>query len=244
MRGYLAVLKRDLFILKHRFFKVVLSLAVSPVLFLIAFGWGIGRSLDVEGVSYILFMVPGLIAMSSMSQSFGIAVDINVARFYWHIFEEFQAAPVSDFAIAAAEVTYGILKGFLSAAVILILASLVGTRVSVNPGFVSAVFANCFCFASLAFIAAMVVKSHADQSVIANFIITPMAFLCGTFFSLKALPAWAFHIINVLPLTQSTKAIRASALGREFPFAAFSYTLALGAIFFTIAVFMVRRSRQ
>ena len=244
MRGYWAVLKRELFILRHRFFKIVLSLAVSPVLFLIAFGWGVGRDLDVEGVSYILFMVPGLIAMSSMSHSFGIAVDINVARFYWNIFEEFQAAPVSDLAIAAAEVTYGVLKGFLSAAVILLLASLVGTHVSINAGFVSALFANCFCFASLAFIAAMLVKSHADQAVIANFIITPMAFLCGTFFSLKALPAWAFHVINVLPLSQATKAIRASALGQEFPFSAFIYTIALGVFFFVIAVLVVRKSRQ
>jgi ABC-2 type transport system permease protein len=244
MRGYLAVLKRELFILRHRLYKTLLSLAVSPTLFLIAFGWGLGRSLDVEGVSYLLFMIPGLVAMSSMTQSFGIAVDINVARFYWNIFEEFQAAPVSDLSIAAAEVTYGILKGFLSAAVILLLSVALGTYIHINAGFVAALFANCFCFASLAFIVAMVVKSHADQAVIANFVITPMAFLCGTFFSLKALPAWAFHIINVLPLSQSTKALRAAALGQQYPMISLVYTMCLGVIFFVMAVFMVRRSRQ
>nr|HID59027.1 hypothetical protein [Desulfobacterales bacterium] len=62
-----------------------------------------GRSLQVEGVDYLTFMIQGFIALSSMSQSFGIATDINISRFYWMIFEEFQTAPISSLSVVLGE---------------------------------------------------------------------------------------------------------------------------------------------
>jgi hypothetical protein len=93
LRGFTAVYLRELLILKRRIKRQILSMSVSPLLYLIAFGYAMGEAARFSGHTYREFLVPGLVAMSSMTQAFAIATDINVARFYWHIFEEFQAAP-------------------------------------------------------------------------------------------------------------------------------------------------------
>jgi len=72
------------------------SWSVSPFLYLIAFGYALGRDVVIDGHTYMEFLIPGLAAMSSMTQAFVIASEINVARFYLHIFEEFQSAPISN----------------------------------------------------------------------------------------------------------------------------------------------------
>ena len=144
----------------------------APLLYIIAFGWGMGRGVTMDGVEYLAYMLPGLMALSSMSRSFGISSEINIARFYWHTFEEFQTAPVSPAAIALGEVLGGVVRGFLAVAVVICLALISGVGLNYGPGLVLGVFMNCFMFSSAAVWAAMVVRSHADQSNLTGFIIT------------------------------------------------------------------------
>ncbi|ETR71388.1 MAG: ABC-2 type transporter [Candidatus Magnetoglobus multicellularis str. Araruama] len=146
-----------------------------------------GREMIIDGHTYMEFLIPGLMAMSSMTQAFAIATEINVARFYWHIFEEFQAAPVSNVSYVSGEVLAGMTRAFCSVVVILFLGSLFGVRLSLNLYFWAALFLNSFVFASLAVGMAMLVKSHADQGMLTNFIITPMAFFGRHIFSHRSL---------------------------------------------------------
>jgi hypothetical protein len=73
MRGFTGVFTRELLIIKKRLLKMLLSFSVTPLLYLIAFGWGLGQKMTVEGVPYITFLLPGLIAMGSMTRSFAIS---------------------------------------------------------------------------------------------------------------------------------------------------------------------------
>ena len=203
MRGCLAIYRREMLILKKKFFKQIASMSVSPLLYLIAFGLGMGQGVRVEGHSYIEFLIPGLVAMSSMIQAFAIASEINIARFYWRIFEEFQAAPIRNIAYVTGEVLAGITRALLSVALIIMIALLSGVVLSYNLYFWLAVLLNSFLFASLAVCLAMVVKSHADQALLTNFFITPMAFLGGTFFPVDRMPPWAQAVLHVLPLTHA-----------------------------------------
>ncbi|NIA10897.1 MAG: ABC transporter permease [Nitrospiraceae bacterium] len=244
MRGFSGIFTREVMIIRKRFFKMLISFSVTPLLYLIAFGWGLGHKMTVEGIPYISFLLPGLIAMSSMSRSFAISSEINIARFYWHIFEEFQAAPVSNLAIASGEVLGGILRGFFASFIIIILAFLFHVKIHLNAFLFLAILGNTFTFSSLAIITSMLVRSHADQSMLNNFIITPMAFLCGTVFSLKALPGWAEGLIQLLPLSPATKAIRASALGHPMPWIATGSVFAGGIVFFILGVVAIRGARE
>lgn len=242
MSGVWAVFYRELLILGSRLGRQMANYAVSPLLYIIAFGWGMGRGVTMEGVAYLSYMLPGLMALSSMSRSFGISSEINIARFYWHTFEEFQTAPVAPAAVALGEVLGGMLRGMLAAAVVALLALISGAGLNYGPLLLVGVLCNCFMFAAAAVWAAMVVRSHADQANLTGFIITPMSFLCGTFFSLDKLPAWAGAVIQVLPLTHASHFIRAAALGQPTPWLSLVVMAVYGGFFFAMAVWQVRKA--
>lgn len=244
MQGAIAVYLREVLILKRRLKRQLAGMAVSPLLYLIAFGYAMGDAVQVDGRTYLEFLIPGLVAMSSMTQSFGIATDINVARFYWYIFEEFQAAPISNLAYVAGEVLAGMTRALMSICVILVLALPFGVVLNYSPLFWLAVMLNSFVFASLAVALAMLVKSHADQSLLTSFVITPMAFLGGTFFPLERLPLWAQKILSVLPLTHASDAVRACAFGLQPPPAAYGLLAIVGAVFFLLALKCVNQARD
>jgi Nod factor-specific ABC transporter NodJ protein len=244
MNGMLAIYYRELLILRKRFFRQLASMSVSPLLYLVAFGLGMGRDVRVEGHSYLEFLIPGLVAMNSMVQAFAIASEINIARFYWHIFEEFQAAPIRNIAYVTGEVLAGMTRALFSVAIILLIALLSGIVLSYNLYFWLAVLLNSFVFASLAVGLAMLVKSHSDQALLTNFFITPMAFLGGTFFPVDRMPGWAQHILYFLPLTHAAKVIRAASFNH--PPDIFSYLLlaVLGTVLFVLAFHWVNRARE
>ena len=244
IQGMIAVYLREVLILRRRLKRQLAGMAVSPLLYLIALGYAMGDAVQVNGHTYLEFLIPGLIAMGSMTQSFSIATDINVARFYWFIFEEFQAAPLSNTAYVAGEVLAGMTRALLAIAVILLLSLLFGVKLYYGPLLWLFVLLNSFVFASLAVGLAMLVKSHADQSLLTNFVITPMAFLGGTFFPVDRLPVWAQKILSILPLTHASEAIRAVAFGQAPNHRAFLVLAVSGLLFFFLALGTVRKARD
>jgi len=109
---------------------------------------------------------------------------------------------------------------------------------------VLAVIGNAFVFASLAVITSMVVKTHAQQAMLTNFVITPMAFLCGTFFPVESYPAWVQTLVRLLPLTHASLTIRAAALRQPFPYGSLVYLMVFGAACFAGAVYIIRASKN
>jgi Nod factor-specific ABC transporter NodJ protein len=239
-----AVYLRELIILKRKFWRQIASMSISPLLYLVAFGFGLGHNMSVGGRPYLEFLVPGLVAMSSMVYSFGIATEINVARFYWKIFEEFQAAPVPNVAYVAGEVMAGVTRAFISVIIILIMALISGVDLNFGFQFWAAVFLNAFLFSSLAVGLAMVVRSHADQSLLSSFLITPMSFLGGTFFPVEKMPDIVQKILYFLPLTHASKAIRASAYGESPDPVPYLLLTVIGLGCFLMAVSVVNRARD
>lgn len=244
MNGVRGVLYREFRLYARRWPKHLASYTVSPLLFLTVFGWGLGRNVHLEGVSYLAFMVPGLATMASMTQSYGAATEINIARFYWRIFEEFQMAPVRAWEIALGEALYGTVRGLAAAAVVYLLALLFGSPMAVSAATLGLFVLHAFAFASAAVVAAMVVRSHADQGHINTFFIVPMSFLCGTFFPLTRLPFWVQGVVRALPLTHSSLAIRASALGQPLPWGSVAALVGFAVGFFGLAVWCVRRAGE
>lgn len=244
IRGWTAVYLRELFILKRRLKKLVPSWSVSPLLYLIAFGYAVGKHVNVGEHSYLEFLLPGLVAMASMTQAFAIASEINIARFYFHIFDEFQSAPISNLAYVMGEVVAGMTRALLAGAVILILGACFGVFLSYNPLFWLAFLLNSFVFASLAVGCAMHVKSHADQTLLTNFIITPMAFLGGTFFPLSNLPEWGQSLLGLLPLTHAAHAVRAAAFNEPAQPIDFLVLIGVGALCFLFAILSVNQAKE
>jgi ABC-type multidrug transport system permease subunit len=244
MSGFYAIYLREMRILRRRIKRQMAGMAVSPLLYMVTFGYALGHSLSVGGRSYLEFLVPGLVAMASMTQAFSIATDINVSRFYLGIFEEFQAAPLSRPAYVLGEICAGLSKALISIGIILVLGLIAGVRLHYGPWFWLAIFLNGFSFAALAVAMAMLVKSHADQGVLSNFIITPMSFLGGTFFPLDTLPGWAKTVLGFLPLSHASGIIRADAFGQPVALSSFAVLIIMGAASLGLAVYSVAKSRD
>lgn len=244
MRGCLAVYQREMLILKKKIWRQTASMAVAPLLYLIAFGFGMGKGMEMNGRPYLEFLVPGLVAMSSMTQAFAIAGEINIARFYWRIFEEFQAAPIRNIAYVTGEVLAGITRALLAVGVILAIGLLSGVVLSYGIFFWLAVILNSFLFASMAVCMAMLVKSHADQALLTNFFITPMAFLGGTFFPVDRMPTWAQSILNFLPLTHAAQAIRDASFGLTPDLFSYALLAGVGSVFFVLAFYCVNKAKD
>lgn len=213
MNAFLAVYYREMLLLWRKLPKHAASLAVSPLLYILAFGYGLG-DVKIGETGYLSFLVPGLMAMGSMTQAFAMASEINISRFYWKIFEEIQAAPVSPLAYVLGEAMAGVTRGLLATAVVLALALPFGVQIQVGPALLAAVVLNSFLFACVAVVSAMLVSSHGDQALITSFVITPMAFLGGTFFPMDRMPEAVQNVLSLLPLTHAARIIRAAALGQ------------------------------
>ena len=239
--GVRGVLYRELKVFSKRARKQLLSSAVSPLLFLVAFGWGFGRDVTMEGVPYLSFLIPGLIAMSSLNQSYGIAQELNISRFYFHVFDEFLIAPVSSFEIVLGETLFGMLRGVASAGVILVLALPFGVPFAPSPLFLPALLLHTFMFAALGVALAMLVQDHAGQAAVTNFVITPMIFLGGTFFTVERLPPLFKALVALLPLSHSVRVIRDSFLGRGISPAQLPLLALFAVAFFALALWAVRR---
>jgi ABC-type multidrug transport system permease subunit len=241
MNAFLAVYYREMLLLWRKFPKHVASLAVSPFLFILAFGYGLG-DLEVGGTGYLSFLVPGLMAMGSMTQAFAMASEINISRFYWKIFEEIQAAPVSPLAYVLGEALAGVSRGLLATAIVLALALPFGVQIQVGPALLAAVILNSFLFACVAVVSAMLVSSHGDQALITSFVITPMAFLGGTFFPMDRMPEAVQAVLAFLPLTHAARIIRAAALGQPVDPFSFLILAVLGLAALGLAIWCVRRA--
>ncbi|NPV28069.1 MAG: ABC transporter permease [Firmicutes bacterium] len=242
MRDTYTVFWRDFLMLRKRFLRFFAGSMVSPLLYLTAFGWGLGRNIQFGGTSYLDFVVPGILALSAMNGSYNATgTSLNISRLYHKTLEEFLVSPISVWSLVLGNVLGGVLRGLISAAIILVLAFFFGARMHLNLWFFAALFLTCFLFASLGLVAAMLVNSHEDMARFGTFVILPMSFLCGTFFRVEKFPPLVAGFVQVLPLTHSALALRAAALGAEFPFASLGVLAGYAALFFGLGFWVTLR---
>ena len=207
---------RDWVVLRRRLTKYVLSRMVSPLMFLIAFGWGLGRSIDVGTGSYLDFLVPGLLAMNSMNISFNSIISVHAERIYHKSLEEYLIALIRPDAFVIGKVAGAVVRGLISSAIIIALSVLFGAHFTITPLFLLVLVLNCMIFAEIGFLAAMYISTYEEMSQVNLYVLLPMSFLCGTFFSTAALPDLMRWIVEVLPLTHTSHLLRSIGMTGEF----------------------------
>lgn len=231
-------------VLRRSFGKFFSSRLVGPLLYLVAFGWGLGRSIQVDGGNYLEFIVPGIIALGAMNTSFNaVGVNLNISRLYYKTLDEYLIAPISAAAFVSGKVLAGSVRGLIDALVILALAFLFGAHLAVGGWFFLVVLLTCFVFSALGVVAAMVVNSHEDMANFSTFVILPMSFLCGTFFLPDRLPKVFGFIIEVLPLTHASYLLRSLASGQGIIPLSLAVLAFYAVILFAVGVAVVRTVR-
>ncbi|AIS52281.1 ABC-2 type transporter [Thermoanaerobacter kivui] len=224
--GVPTILWREFVFFRKSFWSTTFSNLVSPALYLIAFGWGIGSGVKVGEENYLTFIVPGIIALTTMTTSFeAVAFPLNIDKIYGKTLEEFITAPITPWEFVWGKVTGGAFRGLYSALLIILLAYVFSARISMNVYFLLIVVLNSFVFSTLGFVVGLAVMSYEDVGKFNNFVITPMAFLYGTFFPIEKLPYFFQKIILFLPLTHAVLGLRNPVPMLQF----FIHLLVLGA---------------
>jgi Nod factor-specific ABC transporter NodJ protein len=241
--GWYPVFLREMLLFKHKLFRLgyVASAMVTPIIYLVAFGLGLGRNVTIQGTSYVAFLIPGLAAMTSMNNSYNwMATSLNLNRIYYMTFQILVQAPIRAASILLGEVFSGMAKGLFASILIVAAGFLAAPGFSVSLIFVVALLLNCFLFASLGVIVGMRAESHEDTATYSNFFIMPMAFLSGTFFQVDRMPVYLKAIIYVLPLTHTNNLIRKTAMDGQ-AWVSLAVLVAYATVFFVYGAVLIRR---
>jgi len=216
--GWYPIFLREMLLFRRKLLRVgyLFSAMVVPIIYLVTFGIGLGRNVQMEGKDYLSYLIPGLVAMSSMNNSYTwVASSLNLNRLYFKGFQIFVQAPIRASAIMIGEVLAGMVKGLFASFLILIVGYVSARDLSITPLFVITLLLNSFLFAGLGVITGMVTKSHEDTATYNNFLILPMAFFSGTFFPIDRIPELLRHAVWLLPLTHTNILIRQTSINPD-----------------------------
>jgi ABC-2 type transport system permease protein len=242
-----SILWVDLRVLRREWFRTLSTSLVNPLLYLVAFGFGLGQGISFEGYSYLEFVIPGIIALTSMTVSFsGVGQKLNVDRLFFRSFDECLMAPISPYSIIIGKALIGVVRGLFTSLSFLLMGFLVSSSMNISLHidvvFLLVLVLSCFVFSFFGVFVSFLAKSHQDMGTVSSLVLLPMTFLSGTFFSLSQIPEALTVVLYCLPLTHSSQCLRAVTLSQPFPWFSLLALIGFGVFFFTASMMALKRS--
>ncbi len=195
--------------------QTILPPVITTALYFLIFGTLIGTRIgDMDGMPYMEFIVPGIILMSVISNSYGNVVSsFYSTKFQRHI-EELLIAPVPNWVILSGYVSGGVARG-LAVGVVVALISCFFTRLTVQHYEIAlaVILLTAILFSLAGFINATFANSFDDISIIPNFVLTPLNYLGGVFYSIHLLPEFWQKISQANPILYMVNAFRYGVVG-------------------------------
>ncbi len=219
--------------------------AITMTLYFIIFGNLIGRRIgEMDGFDYMAYIAPGLIMMSVITNSYGNVVSSFFgAKFARHI-EELLVSPMSNGAIVIGHVAGGVIRGLLVGALVTGVA-LFFTRLDVVHPFItlSIVLLSSIVFSLAGFINAIFAKKFDDISIVPTFVLTPLTYLGGVFYSISLLPEFWQKVSLLNPILYMVNAFRYGILGTSDISIAHAYTILIVfvTLLFTVCLVLLNR---
>lgn len=243
LKDIYSVLWVDLRVLRREWLRTLATSLVNPLLYLVAFGYGLGSGISFDGYSYLEFVIPGIVALTAMSVSFsGAGSKLNVDRLFFKSFDECLMSPISLYSLIIGKALIGVVRGLISTIAFLLVGFAISPSLQITPLFVTALVISCFVFSFFGVLMAFLAKSHRDMSTFSSLVLLPMTFLSGTFFSLSQIPDALKAVLYLLPLTHASECLRAETLGQPFPWLSLAALLGFGAFFFAAAMVALKKS--
>ena len=189
--------------------------AITMTLYFLIFGKLIGSQVrEMDGVRYMDFIVPGLVMMSVIQNSYGnISSSFFGAKFGRHV-EELLVSPMPNWVILAGYVSGALLRGLMVGAIVLCIAMLFTTVRMPHPlVMLTSVLLGSTIFSLAGFVNAVFAKKFDDIAIVPTFILTPLTYLGGVFYSTSLLPGWAGAATHANPIFYMVNAFRYGLLG-------------------------------
>lgn len=225
--------------------QTIVPSAITSALYFVIFGSLIGQRVGLmDGVPYMQYIAPGLIMMAVITNSYGNVVSSFFgAKFGKHV-EEMLVAPLPNWVIVLGYVGGGLVRGLLVGTAVTIV-SLIFTQLKVHHALVifAAVVLTSVVFALGGFINALFAKNFDQVNWIPTFVLTPLTYFGGVFYSISLLPEWARHLSYANPILHMVNAFRYGFLGTSDVnvWLAFAIMMASAVILFGVAVYFMNR---
>ncbi|NVK24998.1 MAG: ABC transporter permease [Gammaproteobacteria bacterium] len=219
--------------------------AITMTLYFVIFGSLIGSRIgEMGGFSYMEFIVPGLIMMSVITNSYSnVASSFFSAKFQRNI-EELLVAPVPNYIIVLGYIGGGMLRGLLVGAIVTLVSMLfVDIQIHSYLTLVITVLLTAMVFSLAGLINAIFAKTFDDISIIPTFVLTPLTYLGGVFYSLTLLPDVWQTVSQINPIVYMVNAFRFGFLGISDVNLSFAFTMIISfvVVFFAITMYLINK---
>lgn len=219
--------------------------AITIALYFLIFGNLIGRRIgEMGGFDYMEFIVPGLIMMAVIQNSYANVVSSFFSQKFQRSIEELLVSPVPNYIILIGFIAGGMARG-LAVGIIVTLMSFVFTDLTINSYFITivVVLMTAMVFSLAGFLNALYANSFDDISIIPTFVLTPLIYLGGVFYSIELLPEAGQLVSSLNPIFYMVNTFRYGILGTSDV----NIWLSLGMLaafviaLFTICIVLLRR---
>ncbi len=198
----------DLEYMKGNIIEVLLSSLIGPLLYLLAFGFGVGGSMQ-DPQSYVMYIVPGIIALTTLSSTFStVSMKVLVQRLFYMSFDELLLCPIHISAIILGKTVQGMVRAIISCTILLVVGWLLSPQVVISLWIFLVIIMSSLLFSLLGLLAGMLTNKTQNLALFSSIAIVPMTFLCGTLFDVSILPDAVAYIIYALRLTHVSALMR------------------------------------
>jgi ABC-2 type transport system permease protein len=235
-----------------RFFSVyrqtVIPGLISSVLYILIFGFTLEQRIsEIQGVSYTMFILPGLIMMNTLTNASSNTSSSMLQMKLLQQLPDLLTAPLSGLEIALAYIIGGTVRGMVNGILVLLVGViLIDLPISNLPGTLMFIFLVSWAFSSMGLVMGQLAESWDQLAMIQNFFLTPLSFLGGIFYSIKMLPDWAQSLSFINPIYYMINGIRYMILEISDSPVTISFWMAvfLTLLFTSLAIIMMQSGKR
>ena len=213
--AYKTIVRKEVLRFSRIWKQTLIPPVITNILYFIIFGNLIGQRIgNIENFSYTDFIFPGLLLMSVITHSYTNTVSSLYISKYHRYIEELLVSPIENYTILAGFITGGIIRG-LSVGVVVILAAQFFVTFTVHNIFLmlAVILLSSTLFSMCGFLNGLFASDWDDINVVPTFILTPLTYLGGIFFSISMLPGIWQDVALINPILYLINALRFSMLG-------------------------------
>ncbi|HEX3034915.1 MAG TPA: ABC transporter permease [Thermodesulfobacteriota bacterium] len=213
--AYLTIIRKELVRIFRIWSQTLLPSVITISLYYVIFGSFIGSRIgDIGGFSYIQFIVPGLVMMAVITNSFSNVISSFFSAKFQRNLEELLISPTPEWIIIAGYVTGGVVRGLIVGALVLFI-SLLFTHVAIHSPTMVVLFITftAVLFSLAGLLNAIFAKSFDGISIVPTFVLTPLTYLGGVFYSINVLPPFWQNVSLANPILYMVNGFRYGFLG-------------------------------
>lgn len=246
--AFVTILRKEVRRFTRIWVQTLLPPAITMALYFVIFGALIGSRIgSMGGFSYMEFVVPGLIMMSVLTNSYSNVVSSFYGAKFQSSIEEVLVSPTPNYIILLGYVLGGVARGLLVGAIVTLL-SLFFTELKVHSVAVTVaiVFLTATVFALAGFINAVYANSFDDISIVPTFVLTPLTYLGGVFYSISLLPEFWQGVSMLNPVLYMVNVFRYGMLGVSDVNVAYAFAgvVACIALLFSYSLYLLNTGKR